>query len=199
MNRQLLILKSSLPFWVKNRFFASSVWTLFAKSCPLLKIESVPPSPKFTQTQWNRNLRFPMRLRSCATDTTKYCSPFYCVFNSTSFNLFHVYAQSVNDELYHTIDDQLDLMQDYGVVPRYMTKDDVITCFNHIAEKRNDNSKIKTANYLKYPLSSFYSVATKPLLNVSAESHSPFTPTQRSPRQMILLETKSLPSSKHGI
>ncbi|KAK8800909.1 hypothetical protein WA588_001740, partial [Blastocystis sp. NMH] len=71
-------------------------------------------------------------------------------YNEILFNLFCVYAQSVNGELYHTIDDQLNLMQDYGVIPRYMTKDDVITCFNHIAEKRNDNSKIKTANCLNY-------------------------------------------------
>ena len=140
-----------------------------------------------------------MRLRSCATDTTKYCSPLYCVSDSTSFNLFCVYAQSVNGELYHTIDDQLNLMQDYGVIPRYMTKDDVITCFNHIAEKRNDNSKIKTANCLKYPLSSLHFVVTKPLLSVSAESHSPFTRTQGSPRHATLLETKLLLSSKHGI
>ncbi|KAK8800910.1 hypothetical protein WA588_001740 [Blastocystis sp. NMH] len=120
-------------------------------------------------------------------------------YNEILFNLFCVYAQSVNGELYHTIDDQLNLMQDYGVIPRYMTKDDVITCFNHIAEKRNDNSKIKTANCLKYPLSSLHFVVTKPLLSVSAESHSPFTRTQCSPRQATLLETKLLPSSKHGI
>lgn len=112
-----------------------------------------------------------MRLQSCATDTTRRCSPFYRVPDHTSFNLFRVYAHSVNGELYHTIDDQLDLMQDYGVTPRFMAKDDVIACFNHIAEKRNDNSKIKTANYLEYALWNNCPVVTKPLSNASAELH----------------------------
>ena len=132
------------------------------------------------------------------TDTTKRCSPFYRVPDFPSFNLFRVYAHSYNGELYHTIDDQLKLMQDYGVTPRFMTKDDVITCFNHIAETRNDNSKIKTANYLKYLLLRVYSVVMKPSSSASVEWQSLSIRTPLSPKQTTLLETKSLPSSSHG-
>ena len=77
------------------------------------------------------------------------CSVLICLFNSTRYKLFNVYACDYNGELLHSIDDQLDLLEDYGLLPKFISKEDAVNSYMRIADRRNDSSKITTANLLE--------------------------------------------------
>lgn len=91
-----------------------------------------------------------MRLQSCVTSTMQFCIFSLCLCNSIRYKLFNVYALKYNGELLHSIDDQLDLLEDYGVMPKFISKDDAVNSYMRIADGRNDRSKIATANLLEY-------------------------------------------------
>ena len=80
-----------------------------------------------------------------------------CVPNSIRYKLFNVYACDYNGELLHSIDDQLDLLTDYGILPKFISKEDAVNSYIRIADRRNDCSKIATANLLEF---SFYTSLT---------------------------------------
>ena len=71
------------------------------------------------------------------------------LFYSTRYKLFNVYACDYNGELLHSIDDQLYLLEDYGLLPKFISKEDAVNSYMRIADRRNDSSKIATANLLE--------------------------------------------------
>lgn len=71
------------------------------------------------------------------------------------YKIFNVYSREYHGNRYHTIDDHLSFLSDYGICPQFASKDAVISNFMAIVTQRNDGSNLVAANFMKY----YYSCA----------------------------------------
>ena len=68
---------------------------------------------------------------------------------SRRFKLFNVYSKEYNNSRYHSVDDHLQLLVDYEIMPEFISKDAAVQNFMKIVTQRNDASNLIAANYMK--------------------------------------------------
>lgn len=69
---------------------------------------------------------------------------------SNRFKLFNVYSKEYNNCRYHSVDDHLQLLIDYEIMPEFISKDAAVQNFMKIVTQRNDASNLIAANYMKW-------------------------------------------------
>ena len=69
---------------------------------------------------------------------------------SSRFRLFNVYSKEYNKCRYHSVDDHLQLLTDYNILPEFISKDVAVQNFMKIVTLRNDTSNLIAANFMKY-------------------------------------------------
>ena len=71
---------------------------------------------------------------------------------SYRYNLFIVYSKSYPSGQFQSVDDHLAFLEDYHVIPQFITKEKAVTNFMDIVSRYDHGGLIETANYMKYTI-----------------------------------------------
>ena len=99
--------------------------------------------------RWSSPILYSGRKWSCVINSTTFCKFWILSITYNRYQLFSVYAKLYDGELLQSIDDHLNFLHDYLIVPKFMRQEEAIHNFLKITERRNDKNLIATAMLLK--------------------------------------------------
>lgn len=91
-------------------------------------------------------------LLSCVINTMQFCKDWIILFLLFSYNLFIVYSKNFPSGQFQSVDDHLAFLEDYHVIPQFITKERAVTNFMDIVSRYDNGGMIETANYMKYSI-----------------------------------------------
>ena len=93
-----------------------------------------------------------MMLLSCVISTMQACKDLIKQLLLYRYNLFIVYSKSYPSGQFQSVDDHLAFLEDYHVIPQFITKEKAVTNFMDIVSRYDHGGLIETANYMKYTI-----------------------------------------------